>query len=215
MVGRPFARAAGRLFGFWLDSLRVRLRRADGKTFGAADFPIGSSIYAVSERDLIAVAPMARHSDFIALVDKSRDGEWAVALASSLRCRFVRGSSLHEGLGALRELLSTISASSSPVIITVDGPTGPAGEAKPGAVVCAARTGRTIVPAAAAARHRITFSRSWAAYYVPLPWSPVSIELGEPMTVAPTASRQEIDAATQAISVRLRELRLAAERGLE
>ncbi|HUJ13559.1 MAG TPA: DUF374 domain-containing protein [Thermoanaerobaculia bacterium] len=214
-LARPFARGAAYIVDLWLRSLRIHLRRADGRRFRAADFSPDPSIYAVSERDLFAIAAMARHSEYIVLADTSPDAEWAVALASSLRCRFVRGSSLHGGVAALRELISAITSSSSPVMIAVDGPVGPAGEAKAGAVVCAARTDRAIVPAAAAAPYRIRFGRTWAGYYLPLPWSRVSIALGEPMRIAATASRQEIDAAACSISIQLRELTRSAEAATE
>jgi lysophospholipid acyltransferase (LPLAT)-like uncharacterized protein len=211
----PFARGAGRLFALWLRSLRVRVQLPDGASIRLADYAAGNSLFAFSERDLLAVACAAEGRSPIVLVDEGADGDWAVALASALGCEFVRGSSLHHGLSAIRALIGALEATDHPAAIVVDGPVGPAGEAKPGIAFCAAQTGRSIVPVAAAARWRLRFRRSWAGHYLPLPWSRVAIAVGEPFAVHRGASRPEIDAVATTITIRLRELRARALHDLE
>ncbi len=206
---RPFALAAGRLFALWLRSLRVRMQ-VHGSWIDRADFVAGNGLFAFSERDLLAVAAAAEGRHLLVLVDASADGDWAVAIASALGCRFVRGSSLHQGLGALRDLIHALEGNDRPAAFVVDGPVGPAGEAKPGIAACAALTGRPIVPVAAAARWRIAFPRSWAGHYLPLPWSRVAIVVGEPLVVRRGASREEIDAMARAITIALEDLRAKA-----
>lgn len=212
---RPFARVAGRLFAFWLRSLRVRFQMPDGRSIPGADFCAGNSLFAMSERDLIAVASAGEGRSVIALVDEGADGDWAAELAAALGCRFVRGSSLHHGLSAVRSLIHTLEKYDGPAAIVVDGPAGPAGEAKPGIAACAAMTGRTIVPVAAAAKWRIVFPGSWAAHYLPMPWSRVVIAVGEPLAVRRGASRQELDAVARTITIKLGLLQRQALHDLE
>lgn len=214
-AARPFVAGAGRLFALWLRSLRVRMLLADGTSTGGAGFDAGSAIYALSERDLLAIAAMAEGRLPVVMADEGSDGDWAVALASALGCEFVRGSSLHHGLAAIRALLGALASSDHPAAFVVDGPAGPAGEAKPGVAACAKFTGRGIVPVAAAAKWRFVFRRSWAGHTLPLPWSRVVIALGEPLEVGRGASRQDLDAVARTITIRLRDLRIRAEHALE
>ncbi len=86
------------------------------------------------------------------LVTIGRDGDWAAALLHRLGCRVVRGSSRRGGAAAFKGLLDKIKGSDGPTAIVVDGPLGPAGEAKEGAVACGMMTGRPVVAIAAAAR---------------------------------------------------------------
>jgi lysophospholipid acyltransferase (LPLAT)-like uncharacterized protein len=212
---RPFARAAGRLFALWLRSLRVRVQQADGTSVRRAEFVMGPSVYAISERDLLAMASIGEGRNAIVLADEGNDGDWAVALASALGCTFVRGSSLHHGVAAFRALIRALASSDAPAWLVVDGPVGPAGEAKPGVAACAALTGRPIVPVAAAAKWRIVFRRSWAGHFLPLPWSRVVIAAGAPMTIDRGASREQWDEVARTITIQLPELRSRAEHALE
>lgn len=214
-AARPLVRVLGRLFALWLRSLRIRFQLPDGTSIRRDDFSAGNALFAFSERDLLAVASAAEGRRPVVLVDEGADGDWATALASPLGCEFVRGSSLHHGLGAIRALIRALEATDHPAAIVVDGPVGPAGEAKAGIAACAAMTGRPIVPIAAAARWRIVFPRSWAGHYLPLPWSRVAIAVGEPLAVRRGASRQELDTAARAVTIKLRNLRAQAVHDLE
>jgi lysophospholipid acyltransferase (LPLAT)-like uncharacterized protein len=214
-AARPVVRAAGRLFALWLHSLRLRVQMPEGRAIRGEDYDAGSAIHAISERDLIAFAVMADGRQPIVLADEGNDGDWAVELASALRCEFVRGSSLHHARAAIRALIRVLDSSDRPAMLVVDGPVGPAGEAKTGIAAFAAWSGRSIVPVAAAAKWRIVFRRSWAAHYLPLPFSRVVVAFGEPLAVRHGASRAELDAVARTITIRLRELRARAEHGLE
>jgi hypothetical protein len=214
-AARPFVRGVGRLFALWLRSWRVRVQLPDGTSIHVAEYPAGNSLFALSECDLLTLASAAEGRAPVVLADEGADGDWAVALASALGCQFVRGSSLHHGLGAIRTLIRALEATESPAAIVVDGPVGPAGEARPGIAACAAFTGRPIVPVAAAARWRFVFPRSWAGHYLPLPWSRVVIAVGETLAVRRGASRQELDAVARTITIKLRDLRAQAEHDLE
>lgn len=195
---RPLVSGAGRIFKLWLRSLAVTCVLPDGSVTSLDRLRHDDAIFAFSERDLLAVIAAATLRPFIVLIDESRDGDWAEALIRPMRCTVVRGSSLHDGLCALRALTRRLAESGDPAAIVVDGPVGPAGEAKPGVAFSAAYSGRAIVPAAAAVRRGIVFSRSWAAHALPLPFTAVRIAIGEPIRVRP--NRGDIDRATAAVT---------------
>jgi lysophospholipid acyltransferase (LPLAT)-like uncharacterized protein len=72
------------------------------------------------------------------------------------------------GAASLRSLLATL-ASTGAVVITPDGPRGPARVAAPGVAQLAAVSGAPVLPLAARTRHHIRL-RSWDRMIVPLPW---------------------------------------------
>lgn len=213
-AGRSIAVACGRLFARWLRTMRVRVLLPDGTTVAGRDFAAGDALYAVRERDLFALAALAEGRAFHVLVADGNDGEWAAAFASPLGCRITRGSSLHHGLYALRVLVHVLRASEDPAAIVVDGPLGPAGEAKEGIAAMAAFTGRAIVPAAAAARRKIVFARSWAAHLLPLPFAEVTIAAGSPIVLRRDATRAEMAVAALTITRELQRLQRHAEETL-
>lgn len=214
IAARPLMRLAGWSFALWLRTLRVRVQWTDGSMKPLADVEEGNLLFAFSERDVLTILAGASGRRFITLVDDSSDGDWAAAAATATGCRCIRGSSLHGGLRALRGLIRALQEDEHPAAIAVDGPVGPAGHAQPGIAFCAALTGRSIVPLAAAASWRIDFPHAWAGHYLPLPWSRALVVAGEPLSVRRDASREEIDTVTRTITDRLRELRERALSGL-
>lgn len=210
-VLRPFAQAAGHLFALWLRTLRVRVILADGTVISRRAFEAGEAIFAVSERDLLAVLPMVIGRTGHVLIAEGNDGDWAAALVAPLRCRIVRGSSLHDGLRALRVFIRSLNESEHPALIVVDGPLGPVGEVKEGIVACAAHTRRPVVPAATAAAARVVFRKSWAKHFLPLPWARVIIAVGPFVRVEEGASREQIRAHARFLSEEIQRLRGVAE----
>ena len=213
-VRRWFAIAFCQAFARWLRSMRVRVLLADGSTVAGRDFVAGDALYAISERDVNAVTGLARGRDFHVLVAEGNDGDWATEFATLVGCQVIRGSSLHHPIFALRTVINTLKDSDDPALMVVDGPLGPAGEAKEGIVAIAACTGRPIVPVAAAAKRKFVFTDSWAAHELPLPFATVTIAAGPPISVPRDATRAEIKAVADTVSRELQRLRVRAMEAL-
>jgi lysophospholipid acyltransferase (LPLAT)-like uncharacterized protein len=180
-----------RLYAVWLGTLRVRILLPDGTPVAPRDYVFASQIFALCERDLLAIARMIAETPFVALVALGRDGDWATAAAEALGCRVVRGSSRRGGTRALSELVRTLSEVREPAALVVDGPLGPSGQPKEGVLFCAAHTGRPVVPAAAAARHALVIRRSWSHIFVPMPFSRVAFVAEEPLILGKALGREE------------------------
>lgn len=114
-----------------------------------------------------------RGGRFSGLISASRDGEiLSQYMEKTLGYRHViRGSSSRGGSEALQQIVATLSQSSC--LITPDGPRGPAERAKPGALIAARRTGRSIVAIGWSARRTIQL-RSWDSMRIPWPFSRVN-----------------------------------------
>ena len=115
------------------------------------------------------------------MASRSKDGDIIAAALWVLGIFAVRGSSSRGGKEALADIEARVRAGSS-VVITVDGPRGPAHDVKLGILVLAQRTGRPIVPCVPAC-DPVWRARSWDRYEVPLPFSRGRQIFGEPMWI--------------------------------
>ena len=149
---RPVARALGRLYGLLHRTLRLEGILPDGTRVTPATYPFGREIFAFCERDAFALGGILGRARFTTLIAPGRDGDWATEVVTSLGGRVVRGATERGGTKALAQLLRDLPENDGPLALVVDGPLGPTGVARGGAVVCAARTGRPLRPVGAAAR---------------------------------------------------------------
>ncbi len=79
------------------------------------------------------------------LVSASRDGDLVADLTQRFGFEVVRGSSSRLGASAILEL-SNVLATGRDILITPDGPRGPAYELGPGIIFLAQKTGAEVVP---------------------------------------------------------------------
>ena len=138
------------------------------------------------------------------LLSAHRDAQ-IVGVAARLRgIRLVFGSSTRGGAKAYLQLLAVLKGGES-VVMTPDGPKGPAEQAKSGVIHLAQQSGCAIVPVALGCSrlHRL---KSWDRSLLPLPFSKAVFELGKPMycpSEAPLAPlQQQLETAIQAAVAR-------------
>lgn len=110
------------------------------------------------------------------LISASRDGDLIADLTQRFGFEVVRGSSSRLGASALREL-ENVFASGRDVLITPDGPRGPAYQLGPGIVFLAQRTGAAVVPV------NMEFSscwrvNSWDGFILPRPFARIRVIFG-------------------------------------
>ncbi len=190
------AAPAGIVAGLTPGLLRVLARswrfREVGPDGAAAPprYRAGGALYALWHRQLLML--MLRHRDegIAVMISRSRDGDLASGVAARLGYRTPRGSSSRGGGEAMQEMVAEARAG-SPLALTVDGPRGPAGRCKPGAVLIASRSGIPIVPAGAAPV-RAWVARSWDRFVVPWPGTTVFTAYGEPLHVPPRLAPAEV-----------------------
>jgi lysophospholipid acyltransferase (LPLAT)-like uncharacterized protein len=125
------------------------------------------------------------------LISASRDGDLIADLTRRFGFEVVRGSSSRLGASALRELENVL-ASDRNVLITPDGPRGPAYELGPGIVFLAQKTGAAVVPI------NMEFSscwrvNSWDRFILPRPFAKVRVMFGAPHRVSATVTPEEFE----------------------
>jgi lysophospholipid acyltransferase (LPLAT)-like uncharacterized protein len=125
------------------------------------------------------------------MVSEHRDGEFIARVAQRLGYGTVRGSSTRGGARALLELARAGREGDGHLLLTVDGPRGPAREVKEGIVFAASRTGLPVVPVGVAAS-RAWMARSWDRHVVPKPFARVAVAYGPGLAVPQDAGRDEL-----------------------
>ena len=127
-----------------------------------------------------------------ALISASRDGAWLANLVHRFGFSVVRGSSSRKGAAAMLQLADVI-ASGHDVVITPDGPRGPAYRPGGGIILLAQKTGARVVPL------NLEYARcwrlpSWDKFILPRPFTRVRFILGQAHEVLKTSNEEEFEA---------------------
>lgn len=136
--------------------------------------------------------PYKQRKGVTVLTSPSRDGEILARVVGGLGMGSVRGSSSRRGSTALRELVRLVE-SGGDIAITPDGPRGPRYKLGPGAVLLAQTTGASLVPVHAKFSNAIQM-KTWDGFCIPLPFSTVSVTVGDAIIVPRTLADEEFEA---------------------
>jgi lysophospholipid acyltransferase (LPLAT)-like uncharacterized protein len=126
-----------------------------------------------------------------ALISASGDGDLLSDAIHRFDYDVVRGSSSRLGATALLQL-SDVLAAGRDVVITPDGPRGPAYEISPGIIFLAQKTGARVLPM------NMEYSscwrvKSWDRFIIPRPFSKVRVIVGEPEQIRSTSTPEEFE----------------------
>jgi hypothetical protein len=146
----------------------------------------------------------------VVMVSRSADGDLIADIVERFGMRAVRGSSGHGGRDALDAMTDALRHSDVSAGVIVDGPRGPALEAKAGAVLLARATGLPIVPGTWWCRPLVRVG-SWDRTIVPLPFSRIAFAFAEPLWVPPGADADAMEAARAELTRRLAVARAHAQ----
>ncbi len=167
----------GLLVRAWLRTLRVRVE-VDPRLRAAADRPWVLAFWHGAQWPLLA---WRRRRRTVVLVSLSRDGALQARALGVQGFRVVRGSSSRGGARGLAALVRVMKREGADAAFAVDGPRGPLGVVKPGAVAAARATGAVLVPMAGAVRRGIVLARTWDRFAIAWPFSRVDVALGAPI----------------------------------
>lgn len=208
MLGRGLRAMGGLFLGLlarvWLATLRLRLELHPDLE-AAADVPWVLSFFHGTQWPLLA---WRRRRKTVVLVSLSKDGDLQARALGLLGMTVVRGSSSRGGVRGLAVLVRRLREGTTDAAFAVDGPRGPYGTIKPGALMAAKRAGGVLVPMGSAAIRAKIFDRAWDRFVLAWPFSTVSVVLGPPLEAE--ASEAILAAAITAANVRAKAI-LAAE----
>jgi lysophospholipid acyltransferase (LPLAT)-like uncharacterized protein len=188
----------------WLIAFGFRLLKAWTRTLrfevddraGVLGRPVTENVIAALWHNRLLLISFALKKFFpqrtgAGLISASRDGDLVADLTQRFGFQVVRGSSSRLGTSAILELGSLL-AGGQDVLITPDGPRGPAYELGPGIIFLAQKTGAPVVP--------INFEysscwrmKSWDRFILPRPFSKVRFIIGAPHRVESTSTPEEFE----------------------
>lgn len=140
------------------------------------------AVYAFWHGQQMALVASPRPARLATLVSWSRDGALQAIVMRRLGLRVIRGSSSRGGVAGLLGMIRAV-RSGGAAAFAVDGPRGPRGHAKAGAIAVAARSRALLIPVASAARRKLVLRRAWDAFEIPLPFTTVAIAVGAPLVL--------------------------------
>ncbi len=165
----------------------------------------GSCIYSVWHQRMFYFFHYLGSHGLTAMVSKSKDGEFANAVAVWLGFKSVRGSTTQHGRSAMLSLIRKLNKGGHKAGMLVDGPTGPPRIIKMGTIKIAKITGNPIIPVAYGARNKIV-AKSWDRYFLPLPFSKIIVIYGEPVSVPGDADKDECERIRKMLEVKMNEM---------
>lgn len=128
------------------------------------------------------------------LISLSPDGEIVSRIAEEFGMNPVRGSSSRGGARAFLKLANSIKEKHEEILITADGPKGPAKQVKDGTVVLAQKTGSVIVPFSWYSSRVKILEKTWDRFIIPLPFGTITFRYGTPVVIDPEKRRGELGA---------------------
>lgn len=141
--------------------------------------------------DMLPCWYIFRNLNPIAVVSKSPDGQILSDLLTKWKFELIRGSSSSDGRIVLENIINN--AKDRIILMTPDGPRGPAKKMKAGIAIAAQRSGTPIYLLKTHFHKYKEFSKSWDNFKLPLPFSKIDINIIESININKSLSREEIN----------------------
>ena len=181
-----------RLLQIWARTLRYEI---DDRA-GVIGKPVNENYIGALWHNRLLIFPFVLRRFFsnrrgAALISASRDGELLADAIKRFSFDVVRGSSSRLGASAILQLTDVL-ASGRDVVITPDGPRGPAYELGPGIIFLAQKSRAPVVPV------NMEYSscwrlKSWDRFILPRPFSKVRVIIGQSHHVRSTSTPEEFE----------------------
>jgi len=182
-----------RLLQLWVRTLRYEI---DDRA-GVLGKPVDQNYIGALWHNRLLIFPFVLRRFFssrrgAALISASRDGDLLADAIARFGFDVVRGSSSRLGASAILQLTDVL-ASGRDVVITPDGPRGPAYELGPGIIFLAQKSGAAVLPV------NMEYSscwrlNSWDRFVLPRPFAKIRVIIGQPHRVRPTNTVDDFEA---------------------
>jgi lysophospholipid acyltransferase (LPLAT)-like uncharacterized protein len=181
-----------RLLRLWARSLRYEL---DDQA-GIVGRPVTANYIGALWHNRLLIFPLVLrrllpNRGGAALISASRDGDLLADAIHRFGYDVIRGSSSRLGARAILQLTEMLT-SGRDVVITPDGPRGPAYELGPGIVFLAQKSGAAVLPMNLEFSHCWRLG-SWDRFIVPRPFAKVRVLIGQPHVVKATSTPEEFE----------------------
>ena len=198
----PIAAGAIKL---WNRTCRVVVRENEEREL-AALHENGGCIYATWHQRMFWFFHDFGSRHVTMMISRSKDGEYANAVALRLGFYSVRGSNSLKGREAMYYLVELLKERAGHKAgMMADGPNGPPRQLKMGTIKIARETGLPIIPMMYGAKRRIVF-QSWDRYFLPCPFTDIVVLHGVPVFVPVDADEEECERLRRLVTDRMNEM---------
>ena len=160
-------------------------------------------IYIFWHRHILYVIQQFKNSGARPLISLSSDGELVTAVAEEFGMNPIRGSSSKGGARAFLHMARCVQNEKAAVLITADGPKGPARKVKDGTVQLAVKTGAFVIPISWSGTRVKVLKKSWDRFMIPLPFGSIHFAFGQPLRLDAAACAADPAAAADMLAARL------------
>jgi lysophospholipid acyltransferase (LPLAT)-like uncharacterized protein len=176
-VKRCFAKILTLFIKIWTKTIDIKINQEDLNLL--QEYGNSAKICALWHNRLFIASELFRRyfrgTKMYGLISPSKDGAWLTEIYRNIGIHSVRGSTRRGGKEALAEMAIILGGGGS-VTITPDGPRGPKYVAKPGIAALAKETNVPIILASIKIPSAWRLS-SWDRFYLPKPFSRVTVKL--------------------------------------
>ena len=127
-------------------------------------------IFIFWHRHILFVIHQFKNTGARPLISLSSDGELVAAVAEEFGMKPIRGSSSKGGARAFLNMVRSVQKENAQVLITADGPKGPARRIKDGTVQLALKTRAYVIPISWSGSRVKILEKSWDRFLIPLPF---------------------------------------------
>jgi len=156
----------------------------------AVNSPEPKAIIAFWHGEMLPLWKFFASKNASAVVSQSKDGEILSTLLRKWNFELYRGSSSKGGSETLEKICNEFD--NDFLLITPDGPRGPAKKFKAGAAVISQRKQIPLILCDVQIHSKRQFPKSWDNFQFPLPFSKIEIAFSEKIFIPPEATREEI-----------------------
>ena len=200
----PFLRGPSRILGVILGTLMYSGMRAMIRVVQVSGVGVEAVMQQKSQQRPVVFACWHAHNSIgigayrvlfgrnaraVIMVPKSTAGKVMQRCGRLMRLRVIDLGRDSEAVQSARAVLRVIQSlkGGDDLLISVDGPTGPQRQVKPGAALIAYRAGAVIIPTTASSQPAMHLRKRWDQHLVPLPFSKVQILFGRIIDTCPTS----------------------------
>ncbi len=166
-------------------------------------------VFVFWHRVLLPLAWIHRNEGVVVLVSRHSDGELIARVVERMGFATARGSSTRGGSTGLRQLVRA-ARSGRDLALTPDGPRGPSGSFKTGALLAAQLQGLPVIPVGVTVDRAWVLS-SWDRFVIPKPFTPVHVRYGPAHWIPRDLDREGLKAKAKELGSSMDELTSKAE----
>lgn len=126
------------------------------------------------------------------VASRHNDGRLMAKLQRLFGLKSIYGSTSYGGISVLRQGINVLRSGNHALCISPDGPGGPSLRVQNGTLYFAKTTGAPIIPVCFSSSHA-WFWKRWDRYLVPLPFSKITCNVGQPIFVEHKIAGEEFE----------------------